>query len=109
MSTVWGTPITRSMHQLTAASTRGEPTAAAIPTSTATTALMREATVPTVRLMDRPLKVRASRSRPRASVPKGWDQEGGCRVLVKSAATALSGMAAPAMKAPATTRAMRQV
>ena len=74
---VWGTPMTRSMTQLMTASTHLAPVAAAMPTSTAITALMAEAARPTVILMDRPLRVRISRSRPRESVPKGWAQEGG--------------------------------
>ena len=74
---VCGTPITRSMTQLMAASTHWAPVAAAMPTSTAITALMAEAAMPTVMLMERPLSVRISRSRPRESVPKGCSQEGG--------------------------------
>lgn len=91
MSTVWGTPITRSITQPTAASAHLEPAAAAMPTQTAMTALMPEAAIPTVMLTDIPLSTRSSRSRPRASVPKGWAQEGGCPASRKLEARALSG------------------
>ena len=61
--------MTRSMSQATAASTLREPIAEATPTRAAITALTSEATTPTVMLTDKPLTVRASRSRPSQSVP----------------------------------------
>ena len=107
--TVWGTPITRSMSQLMKLSMAREPVAAAMPMRTAATALMAEAQIPTVRLVDRPFRVRKNRSRPRWSVPKGWDQEGGSLAWAKSAATALSGIRRPARKATSRTRRMSPV
>ena len=92
---ICGTPITRSMTQPMAASSRLEPVAAATPTSTAMTALMPEAASPTVMLTDRPLSVRRNRSRPSASVPKGWARLGGSLALKKLPAMALSGMSSP--------------
>ena len=90
-----GTPITRSMTQLMTASSRFEPVAAAMPTSTAMTALMPDAASPTVMLTDSPLSVRKSRSRPSASVPNGCARLGGSLALRKLPATAESGMSSP--------------
>ena len=70
-NTMCGTPIIRSIIQLTTASTRLPPSAAAQPRINAITDDTPAASKPTSTLVDNPASVRASMSRPIQSVPNG--------------------------------------
>lgn len=80
----------RSTSQLTAASTRLPPKAAAQPSTSAMTDEASAATKPTSTLVARPATVRASMSRPKASVPKGCCKHGAKLFAAKSVTWAVS-------------------
>ena len=115
-NTMCGTPIIRSIIQLTTASTRLPPSAAAQPRINAITDDTPAASKPTSTLVDNPASVRASMSRPIQSVPNGCATPGAKLFAAKSVTvawgysvrpaitTATSAAAAPMHAASATTR-----
>ncbi len=92
---MWGTPIIRSISQLTTASTFGPPSAAAAPSTTAIAEETQAATNPKSTLVESPASVRASISRPIQSVPKGCSKLGANAFNEKSTEVALAVSAMP--------------
>ena len=106
-STMCGTPIIRSIIQLTTASTRLPPSAAAQPRINAITDDTVAASKPTSTLVERPASVRASMSRPIQSVPKGCSSEGARFFAVKSVTVAWPYSAMPAATTASSAKAAK--
>ena len=95
---MWGSAQARSTSQVTAASTRRPPRAAAHPKTSARNAEASAARKPMPMLVDRPATVRTSMSRPSWSVPKGCAGDGG-RFFMDRSVIPLAGWSnAPAIK-----------
>ena len=91
-----GIPITRSVTQEITTSAFFPSTAAAVPSSTAVTALTAAVRTPIRMLRDNPANVRINISLPIQSVPNGYLRHGARLILEKSVSSARSSSRIPA-------------